>query len=49
MTNAFLDYYQLNTEIAPDHTILQRWRELSTQVLPPMMEEEMIKWFIDNL
>ncbi|XP_075633408.1 uncharacterized protein LOC142605865 [Castanea sativa] len=27
----------------------QRWRELATQVLPPMMEEEMIKWFIDNL
>jgi len=22
---------------------------LATQVLPPMMEEEMIKWFIDNL
>ena len=26
----------------------QRWRELVTQVLPPMMED-MIKWFIDNL
>ena len=25
------------------------WRELTTQVLPPMMEDEMIKWFIDNL
>ena len=27
----------------------QRWRKLATQVLPPMMEDEMIKWFIDNL
>ena len=27
----------------------QRWRELASQVLPPMMEEEMIKWFINNL
>ena len=27
----------------------QRWRELATQVQPPMMENEMIKWFIDNL
>ena len=27
----------------------QRWRELATQVLPPMMKDEMIKWFIDNL
>ena len=27
----------------------QRWRELAAQVLPPMMEDEMIKWFIDNL
>ncbi|KAK9997923.1 hypothetical protein SO802_017526 [Lithocarpus litseifolius] len=26
-----------------------RWCELAEQVLPPMMEEEMIKWFIDNL
>ena len=25
------------------------WRELTTQVLPPMMEDKMIKWFIDNL
>ena len=27
----------------------QRWRKLAAQVLPPMMEDEMIKWFIDNL
>ena len=27
----------------------QRWRELATQVQPPMTENEMIKWFIDNL
>ena len=27
----------------------QRWRELDTQVQPPMMENEMIKWCIDNL
>ena len=27
----------------------QRWHELPTQVQPPMMENEMIKWFIDNL
>ena len=27
----------------------QRWRELASKVLPPMMEEEMIKWFINNL
>ena len=27
----------------------QWWHELATQVLPPMMEYEMIKWFIDNL
>ena len=25
------------------------WRELAAQVQPPMMENEMIKWFIDNL
>ena len=64
MTNSFLEYYRFNTEIALDHTVLQRtenksresfheyaqrWRELATQVLPPMMENEMIKWFIDNL
>ena len=64
MANSFLEYYQFNTEIAPDHTVLmrtkkksgesfreyaQRWRELAAQVQPPMMENEMIKWFIDNL
>ena len=64
MANAFLDYYQFNTEIAPNRTVLhrtekksgesfqeyaQRWYELATQVLPPMMEDKMIKWFIDNL
>jgi len=64
MTNSFLEYYRFNTEIAPDHTVLQRtekksresfheyaqrWRELAAQVQPPMMENEMIKWFIDNL
>ena len=27
----------------------QRWRELATQVQSPMTENEMIKWFIDNL
>ena len=27
----------------------QRWHELAAQVQPPMMENEMIKWFIDNL
>ena len=27
----------------------QRWHELTAQVQPPMMENEMIKWFIDNL
>ena len=27
----------------------QRWQELAAQVQPPMMENEMIKWFIDNL
>ena len=27
----------------------QRWRELVTQVLPPMMEVKIIKWFIDIL
>ncbi|KAK9991428.1 hypothetical protein SO802_026413 [Lithocarpus litseifolius] len=26
----------------------QRWCKLATQVLPPMMKDEMIKWFIDN-
>ena len=26
----------------------QRWRELAAQVQSPMMENEMIKWFIDN-
>ena len=31
------------------HKYAQRWHELAAQVLPPMMEEEMIKWFIDNL
>ena len=64
MANSFLEYYQFNTEIAPDRIILQRtekksgesfreyaqtWRELAAQVQPPMMENEMIKWFIDNL
>ena len=27
----------------------ERWCELAAQVQPPMMENEMIKWFIDNL
>ena len=27
----------------------QRWYELVAHVQPPMMENEMIKWFIDNL
>ena len=27
----------------------QRWRELAVQVQPPIMENEKIKWFIDNL
>ena len=27
----------------------QRWHELAAQVQPPMIENEMIKWFIDNL
>ena len=27
----------------------QRWHRLAAQVLPPMMEDEMIKRFIDNL
>ena len=27
----------------------QRWHELAAQVQPPMMENEMTKWFIDNL
>jgi len=27
----------------------QRWRELAAQVQPPMMENDMIKWFIGNL
>ena len=27
----------------------QRWHELATQVQLPMMENKMIKWFIDNL
>ena len=27
----------------------QRWCELAIQMQPPMMENEMIKWFIDNL
>ena len=64
MVNSFLEYYQFNTKIAPDHIVLQRmekksgesfyeyaqmWRELAAQVQPPMMENEMIKWFIDNL
>jgi len=64
MADAFLEYYQFNTKIAPNHTVFQmtkkkngesfceydqRWRELAPQVLPPMMEDEMIKWFIDNL
>ena len=64
MTNAFLEYYRFNIEIAPDYTVLQmtkkksgesfceytkRWCKLATQVLPPMMEDKMIKWFIDNL
>ena len=64
MANFSLEYYRLNTEIAPKCTILmrtekksgesfqeyaQKWRELATQVQPPMMENGMIKWFIDNL
>ena len=64
MANSFLEYYQFNTEIAPDRIILQRtekksgeslheyaqrWRKLAAQMLPPMMEDEIIKWFIDNL
>ena len=63
MVNSFLEYYQFNTKIAPDHIVLQRmekksgesfyeyaqmWRELAAQVQPPMMENEMVKWFIDN-
>ena len=31
------------------HEYAQTWRELAAQVQPPMMENEMIKWFIDNL
>ena len=31
------------------HKYARRWRELAAQVQPPMMENEMIKWFIDNL
>ena len=31
------------------HEYSQRWRELATKVLPPMMEYEMSKWFINNL
>ena len=31
------------------HEYAQRWRELASQGLPPMMEDEMIKRFIDNL
>ena len=31
------------------HEYAQRWCEIVAQVLPPMMENEMIKWFIDNL
>ena len=27
----------------------ERWCELAAQVQPPMMENEMIKWFINNL
>ena len=27
----------------------RRWCELAAQVQPSMMENEMIKWFIDNL
>ena len=27
----------------------QRWCKLAIQMQPPMMEDEMIKWFIDNL
>ena len=64
MANAFLEYYQFNTEIASDLTVLQRtkkkngesfheyaqrWHELAAQVLPPMIEDEMIMWFINNL
>ena len=64
IANAFLEYYQFNTEIALNRTVLQRiekksresfheysqrWCEIATQVLPPMMEDEMIKWVINNL
>ena len=31
------------------HEYAQRWHELAAQVQPPMIENEMIKWFIDNL
>ena len=31
------------------HKYAQRWRELAAQVLPSMMEDKMIKWFINNL
>ena len=31
------------------HEYTQRWYKLVSQVLPPMMEDEMIKCFIDNL
>ena len=31
------------------HEYTPRWHELAAQVLPPMMEDEMTKLFIDNL
>ena len=31
------------------HEYAQRWRKLAAQMLPPTMEDEIIKWFIDNL
>ena len=31
------------------HEYAQRWRKLAAQMLPPMMEDKITKWFIDNL
>ena len=36
MANAFLEYYQFNTEITPDHTVLQRTEKKSEEYFMSM-------------
>ncbi len=57
LITAFLRQYQYNSDMAPNRTQLQnmvkkeseRWRDLATQVAPPMVEREMITMMVDTL